>query len=215
MVDDILFEGRPLSSLPGENAAAATTADEAAVNYARSVIDHYERIGAPADAAATRRRLAAEARKKRIHKRGLLPDKMGELNRLLQADWADESRGPTASGGDGKGGTLATMYTDLKKFGCMVTKRWIHALLDMNARVPFDIVLLRPFMTYSMSSAILMKSGWETGATFVGHSDFILGDDVVSKLHYGPSDDVARHISQRPRRSFLCGVQIFRQFYIL
>ena len=40
-------------------------------------------------------------------------------------------------------------------------------------------------MEYEMSSAILMKSGYTTGATFVGHSDFELGDDVISKLHYG------------------------------
>jgi hypothetical protein len=48
-----------------------------------------------------------------------------------------------------------------------------------------DILLMRPHMEYNMSSAVLAKGGYETGATFVGHSDFLLGDDVVSKLHYG------------------------------
>ena len=51
-------------------------------------------------------------------------------------------------------------------------------------KCPLDVLLLRPFMEYEMSSAILCKGGYDTGATFVGHSDFILGDDVVSKLHY-------------------------------
>ncbi len=67
--------------------------------------------------------------------------------------------------------------------GAPITVDFINDLLDGGHRVPMDVLLLRPFMEYSMSSAVLMKGGYETGATFVGHSDFILGDDVVSKLH--------------------------------
>ena len=62
--------------------------------------------------------------------------------------------------------------------GDPITKEFIEALLDAQVRVPFDVLLLRPFMEYEMSSAVLMKGGYETGATFVGHSDFILGDDA-------------------------------------
>ncbi len=29
-----------------------------------------------------------------------------------------------------------------------------------------------------MSSSVMMRAGYETGATFVGHSDFLLGDDA-------------------------------------
>jgi hypothetical protein len=36
-----------------------------------------------------------------------------------------------------------------------------------------------------MCTAIMMKGGSDTGATYQGHSDFQLGDDVQSKIHYG------------------------------
>ena len=62
-----------------------------------------------------------------------------------------------------------------------------------------DILLLRPQMTYDMSSAILTKGGYDTGATFVGHSDFLLGDDVVSKLHYGNFTFYSKAVVTNPK----------------
>ena len=49
----------------------------------------------------------------------------------------------------------------------------------------FRMVVFRPFQTYNMSSAILMKSGLETGFTAHGHHDFMLTDDVIHKCHIG------------------------------
>ena len=57
--------------------------------------------------------------------------------------------------------------------------------MNKNYALPFSIVVARPHMTYDMCSCVLMKGGNETGATFQGHSDFQLGDDVQSKIHYG------------------------------
>lgn len=72
--------------------------------------------------------------------------------------------------------------------------------MHMNdAYVPFAILLARPYMTYSMSSAILMKGGYDTGACYVGHSDFQLGDDVASKVHYGNFTYYSKSIVHEPK----------------
>merc|ERR1711977_146295 len=62
------------------------------------------------------------------------------------------------------------------------------------------------------SSAILTKGGYDTGATFVGHSDFILGDDVVSKLHYGNFTFYSKAVVTNPRNVIIAR-NIFCQAY--
>jgi hypothetical protein len=59
-----------------------------------------------------------------------------------------------------------------------------HMIME-NVVVPFNFVLARPFIQHEMASIIMTVSGQDTGATFFGHSDFQLGDDVTSKVHYG------------------------------
>ena len=93
-----------------------------------------------------------------------------------------------------------------------VSSQHIDVLLDNSLRVPYDILLLRPFMEYSMSSAVLMKGGYDTGATFVGHSDFILGDDVVSKLHYGNFTFYSKSVVTNPK-NLIIARNIFCQGY--
>jgi len=76
------------------------------------------------------------------------------------------------------------------------------SLLSMNRAhvyVPFSVLLARPYMTYSMSSAILLKGGYDTGACYVGHSDFQLGDDVASKVHYGNFTYYSKSIVHEPK----------------
>ena len=63
-----------------------------------------------------------------------------------------------------------------------------------------------------MSSAVLTKGGYETGATFVGHSDFLLGDDVVSKLHYGNFTFYSKAIVTNPKNVIIAR-NIFCQGY--
>ena len=50
---------------------------------------------------------------------------------------------------------------------------------------PFGFLLLRPYITYSMASAILTVGGSGTGETLVGHADFQLADNIVQKMHIG------------------------------
>lgn len=89
----------------------------------------------------------------------------------------------------------------------------IKLCLQNQARVPFDVLLLRPFMEYEMSSGVMMKGGYETGATFVGHSDFILGDDVVSKLHYGNFTFYSKALVTNPK-NVIIAQNIFCQGYV-
>ena len=57
--------------------------------------------------------------------------------------------------------------------------------MRQNVPVPVSVLLFRPFIQHNMSSAILMKGGYETGGTFYGHSDFMLGNDAYTKVHLG------------------------------
>lgn len=68
---------------------------------------------------------------------------------------------------------------------CRVRGDVIQTWMNNNIVLPFSVIVARPHMTYDMCTCILMKGGSETGATFQGHSDFQLGDDVQSKIHYG------------------------------
>jgi len=68
---------------------------------------------------------------------------------------------------------------------CRVRGDVVSLWMNKNIVLPFSVIVARPHMTYDMCSCILMRGGNETGATFQGHSDFQLGDDVQSKIHYG------------------------------
>ena len=61
------------------------------------------------------------------------------------------------------------------------------------------MLVFRPFQTYNMSSAILMKSGSETGFTAHGHHDFMLTDDVIHKCHIGHYTMYHKSIVKQPK----------------
>ena len=70
---------------------------------------------------------------------------------------------------------------------------------DAGIYVPFNVMLMRPFIEHRMYSAILAKSGYDTGATYFGHSDFQLGDDVVTKVHYGNFTFYSKAVITNPK----------------
>lgn len=84
--------------------------------------------------------------------------------------------------------------------------------IQQNKPVKIDVLLVRPYMEYETSSAVLTKGGYDTGATFVGHSDFVLGDDVVSKLHYGNFTFYSKAVVTNPRNVIIAR-NIFCQSY--
>jgi hypothetical protein len=80
-----------------------------------------------------------------------------------------------------------------------INKESLQAMHATDVLIPFDFMLARPFMSFEMYHAILCKAGQETGSTFVGHSDFQLGDDVRSKLHYGHYTFMAKSVVTNPK----------------
>ncbi len=67
---------------------------------------------------------------------------------------------------------------------CWSAEHWL-ASMDADVHVPINIILWRLMIELAMDSMVLMKSGLETGANLFGHSNFILGTDVQTKVIYG------------------------------
>lgn len=82
-----------------------------------------------------------------------------------------------------------------------------------NIALPYHIMLARPHMTYDMCTCVLMKGGAETGRTFQGHSDFQLGDDVQSKIHYGNYTYYSKALVTNPK-NILLARNVFATGYV-
>ena len=67
-------------------------------------------------------------------------------------------------------------------FDCPLTIKAITALDEQGIVTPFGAYIFRPFQSFSMGSAIVMRSGTDTGFTAVGNSDFTLGDNATNKV---------------------------------
>ncbi len=77
----------------------------------------------------------------------------------------------------------------------------------------YDILLLRPFQTYTMHSAIMAKGGSELGNTYHGHHDFQLSDNVAVKTHFGNYTFYSKAVVKRPR-NYTIIPDCFAQGYI-
>ena len=75
------------------------------------------------------------------------------------------------------------------------------------------VMLVRPFMTYNMASAILMKGGLETGFTAHGHHDFMLTDDVIHKVHIGHYTFYHKSVVKQPK-NVIIAEDIFAHSYV-
>ena len=84
-----------------------------------------------------------------------------------------------------------------------ITKAFFTTCYQNNVCPPFEILLARPHMTYDMLTCIMMKGGSDTGNTFQGHSDFQLGDDVQSKIHYGNYTYYSKALVTNPKNILL------------
>ncbi len=94
---------------------------------------------------------------------------------------------------------------------------FIHGLyLTFHAEVDqhnYDILLLRPFQTYTMHSAIMAKGGSDLGNTYHGHHDFQLSDNVATKTHFGNYTFYSKPVVKRPR-NYTIIPDCFSQGYI-
>ena len=75
------------------------------------------------------------------------------------------------------------------------------------------VLLLRPFQTYNMASAVLMKGGLETGMTAHGHHDFMLTDDVMHKVHIGHYTFYHKSVVKQPK-NIMIAEDIFSHSYV-
>ena len=84
---------------------------------------------------------------------------------------------------------------------------------DVDTTGAGTVLLLRPFQTYNMASAILMKGGLDTGFTAHGHHDFMLTDDVIHKVHIGHYTFYHKSVVKQPKNIILAE-DIFAQSYV-
>lgn len=77
----------------------------------------------------------------------------------------------------------------------------------------YDILLMRPFQTYTMHSAIMAKGGSELGNTYHGKHDFQLSDSVATKTHFGNYTFYSKSVVKRPR-NYTIIPDCFAQGYI-
>ena len=78
---------------------------------------------------------------------------------------------------------------------------------------PAKILLMRPFMTYRMGSAILCRAGVELGQTFHGHHDFQLTDDIIHKVHIGHYTFYSKSIVRSAKHMYIAE-NVFCQGYV-
>lgn len=76
-----------------------------------------------------------------------------------------------------------------------------------------NYLLFRPFQTYRMASAILAKGGSDLGATYHGHHDFMLSDDILRKVHVGNYTFYSKSVIKRPK-NYIIIEDCFSQGYI-
>lgn len=75
------------------------------------------------------------------------------------------------------------------------------------------VLLMRPWQTYNMASAVLMKAGLSTGATYHGHHDFMLTDDVIHKVHIGHYTFYHKSVVKQPK-NIIIAEDIFAHSYV-
>jgi hypothetical protein len=76
-----------------------------------------------------------------------------------------------------------------------------------------DILLFRPFQTYTMHSAIMAQGGSDLGSVFHGHHDFQLSDNVATKTHFGNYTFYSKAVVKQPK-NYTIIQDCFAQGYI-
>jgi len=94
-----------------------------------------------------------------------------------------------------------------------ITRQNITKMNDNDIFVPLDVILTRPWMTYKMSSVIVMKAGKETGETIIGQQDFQMSSNTqdrtleASYMYYGKA-------IVKKSRNVIVAPRVFCQGYI-
>jgi hypothetical protein len=89
----------------------------------------------------------------------------------------------------------------------------IQAMHDTDVFIPVDAILTRPWMTYNMSSVVIMKAGKETGETIIGQQDFQMSSNTqdrtleASHMYYGKA-------IVKKSRNVVVAPRVFCQSYV-
>ena len=94
-----------------------------------------------------------------------------------------------------------------------ITKKNMLAMARCDYYVPVDFVLARPYMTYNVSSAIVMKAGQETGETVIGDQRFEMTSNVSDRTLYGNYFYYGKAIVKKDR-NVLVAPSVFIQNYV-
>lgn len=123
----------------------------------------------------------------------------------LEGDITAVEGAPDAAGARRAGNDLKRRDLDL---------HYLHylAMADTDHH-NYDILIMRPFQTYTMHSAIMAKGGSELGNTYHGHHDFQLSDNVAVKTHFGNYTFYSKAVVKRPR-NYTIIPDCFSQGYI-
>lgn len=84
-----------------------------------------------------------------------------------------------------------------------VHKRTFEAFISGNVLFPMGFLLLRPHARYEMALGIKCKAGLDTGATYFGHSNFMLSDDATVKMHYGHYTHYGKSVIHNDKNVFI------------
>lgn len=84
-----------------------------------------------------------------------------------------------------------------------VHKRTFEAFISGNVLFPMGFLLLRPHARYEMALGIKCKAGLDTGATYFGHSNFMLSDDATVKVHYGHYTHYGKSVVHNEKNVFI------------
>ena len=107
---------------------------------------------------------------------------------------------------------ITTRAKELKTIGAAIHNLdlYFEAVKDKHRH---DILLFRPFQTYTMHSAIMAQGGSDLGNVMHGHHDFQLSDNVATKTHFGNYTFYSKAIIKQPR-NYTIIPDCFAQGYI-
>ncbi len=87
--------------------------------------------------------------------------------------------------------------------GTPINDTSINANIVNNIVHPFNYLIERPHARYRTLAVIKMKAGRETGALYMGHTHWTLGDDAATGVHLGKLNYYAKAVIEKGANIFI------------
>lgn len=94
-----------------------------------------------------------------------------------------------------------------------ITRENMSSWARKDFYLPVDFLLCRPYMTYDVSSAIVMKAGTDTGETLIGDQKFELTSNIGDRTMYGNYFYYSKAIVKKDR-NVIVAPNVFIQGYV-